>query len=441
MTTMNKAPQTLKGFRDFLPEEKRKRDFVAAKIRQTFEAFGFEPIETPTLEYADLLLGKYGAEADKLVYTFEDRGGRRVGLRYDQTVPTARVIAQNQNPDVLPTILRRYQIQNVFRADKPQKGRYREFTQCDIDLFGSNFPTADAEILACTYQTYKNIGFKNIKVKINDRQILFDVINKSGISEDKVFSVIQSLDKLDKKSIEEVQAELEKKGVSPDQFQTINNLLREAKPDDNLNNIIEISTKLGVSGEAIEFVPYLARGLDYYTGMIFEIIIPEFTAGSVGGGGRYDDLIETLCNIKITAVGMAFGFDRTVEAADQLGLIPKEKSITSVFVTVLPDTMDASFETARILRSNNINTELAPLYKENVNFDEVFNTPGFNNKEFANTLGKQLKYADKKGIPFVLIIGQEELSQNKLRLKDMGQGSENKGELLTMEEIIALLKS
>ena len=364
-----------------------------------------------------------------------------MGLRYDQTVPTARVIAQNQNPDVLPTILRRYQIQNVFRADKPQKGRYREFTQCDIDLFGSNFPTADAEILACTYQTYKNIGFKNIKVKINDRQILFDVINKSGISEDKVFSVIQSLDKLDKKSIEEVQAELEKKGVTPDQFQTINNLLREAKPDDNLNNIIEISTKLGVSGEAIEFVPYLARGLDYYTGMIFEIIIPEFTAGSVGGGGRYDDLIETLCNIKITAVGMAFGFDRTVEAADQLGLIPKEKSITSVFVTVLPDTMDASFETARILRSNNINTELAPLYKENVNFDEVFNTPGFNNKEFANTLGKQLKYADKKGIPFVLIIGQEELSQNKLRLKDMGQGSENKGELLTMEEIIALLKS
>src|SRR5258708_3739464 len=166
----NQTPQNLKGFRDFLPTEKRKRDFVLQKVVEVFERFGFAPLETPTLEYASLLLGKYGAEADKLVYTFTDNGDRQVGLRYDQTVPTARVLAQYQNE--LPKMFRRYQTQNVFRAEKPQRGRYREFTQCDIDIFGSTSPIADAEILACTYAAYQNIGFKNIQLKINDRQTL-----------------------------------------------------------------------------------------------------------------------------------------------------------------------------------------------------------------------------------------------------------------------------
>lgn len=163
--------QTLKGFRDFLPEEKRNRNFVMEKIKETFEKFGFEPLETPTLEYSSLLLGKYGDEADKLVYTFEDRGGREIGLRYDQTVPTARVLAQYQNE--LPRYFRRYQMQNVFRADKPQKGRYREFTQCDIDIFGSTASTTDAEIVACTYEAFKNVGFDNLEIRFNDRQLLF----------------------------------------------------------------------------------------------------------------------------------------------------------------------------------------------------------------------------------------------------------------------------
>jgi len=168
----NQQVQTLKGFRDFLPAEKRARDFVQSKMTEAFERFGFEPVETPTLEYASLLLGKYGDEADKLVYSFTDRGEREVALRYDQTVPTARLLSQYQND--LPKYFRRYQVQNVFRADKPQKGRYREFTQCDFDIFGSKDPISDAEILACSYQSLAAIGFKKIEVRVNDRQTLIN---------------------------------------------------------------------------------------------------------------------------------------------------------------------------------------------------------------------------------------------------------------------------
>src|SRR3989344_2669334 len=165
-------PQSLKGFRDFLPEEKRKRDWVTGKIKQTFELFGFEPLETPTLEYASVLLGKYGKEADKLIYTFKDRGGRELDLRYDQSVPTARFLAEYQGQ--LPQYFRRYQIQNVFRADKPQKGRYREFTQCDADIYGAVSYLADAEILAVYYTIYANLGIPKIVIKYNDRVTLID---------------------------------------------------------------------------------------------------------------------------------------------------------------------------------------------------------------------------------------------------------------------------
>lgn len=174
MAKNDQTPQNLKGFRDFLPEEKRCRDFVMEKIKQTFELFGFEPLETPTLEYSSVILGKYGQEADKMVYSFTDKGSRELSLRYDQTVPTARVLAQYQNK--IPKYFRRYQIQNVFRSDKPQKGRFREFTQCDIDIFGSTSPLADAEIIACTYFSFKNIGFPNVILRLNDRQILFNVL-------------------------------------------------------------------------------------------------------------------------------------------------------------------------------------------------------------------------------------------------------------------------
>src|SRR3989338_11438730 len=244
-------PQTLKGFRDFLPDEKRKRDFVAQKIIEVFERFGFEPLETPTIEYASLLLGKYGKEADKLIYSFKDRGGRDLSLKYDQTVPTSRILIQYQN--TLSRYFRRYQIQNVFRAEKPQKGRYREFTQCDIDIFGTTEPLSDAEIIACTYQAFKNLGFDTVKIKINDRAILFDSLDQFASDKVSVLSVIQSIDKLDKMSQEFVVAELIKKGLSDQIAEKIITSINKATISANLKQIISITNQLGIPREDILF--------------------------------------------------------------------------------------------------------------------------------------------------------------------------------------------
>ncbi|HLD91892.1 MAG TPA: histidine--tRNA ligase [Patescibacteria group bacterium] len=403
----------LKGFRDFLPEEKRVRDYIAAKIKDTFEIFGFEPLETPTLEYANLLLGKYGKEADKLVYTFDDRGGRKLGLRYDQTVPTARVLSQYQD---LPKYFRRYQIQNVFRADKPQKGRYREFTQCDPDIFGSTSPIADAEIIAVTYFAFKNVGFKNIILKINDRKILFSILDKYKTDKIDILSIIQTIDKLDKKSENDVKNELIDKGLTSKESENALNDIKNAQKTENLEEIIRLSVNLGVPENAIEFSPFLARGLDYYTGMIFEVIIPEYSIGSFGGGGRYDKLIGQLSGTDIPAVGIAFGFDRMVEAAKELRLVPTANLGTKVLVTVFDaNYLSNSIEITKTLRLKNISTELFPSIEK---------------------LDKQLKYADKKQIPYVIIVGQDEVKNNTVTLKNM-KTKEQK--TLTIDNVCKLL--
>ncbi|HEY5574967.1 MAG TPA: histidine--tRNA ligase, partial [Anaerolineales bacterium] len=317
---MTEMLQTLKGFRDFLPRDMQAREYVTERVREVFKLFGFEPLETPTLEYAELLLGKYGEEADRLVYTFKDRGERHIALRYDQTVPAARILAQYQHE--LPRYFRRYQIQNVFRADKPQRGRYREFTQCDIDIFGTTSPLADAEIVACTYFAFKNIGYPTIEIKINDRQTLFKTLKPFATEQVDVFSIIQSIDKLDKQSEASVIEELVDKGLESQEAQEAMAAIQGAPISDNLREIVDASLNLGVPEDVIEYNPTLARGLDYYTGMIFEVFVPEYPVGSFAGGGRYDQLIEQLGGPSIPATGIAFGFDRMVEGAIQLGLIP-----------------------------------------------------------------------------------------------------------------------
>ncbi len=413
---MNKV-QNLQGFRDFLPTEKRQRDFVVKKVTEVFERFGFEPLETPTLEYASLLLGKYGKEADKLVYQFEDQGGRKVALRYDQTVPTARVLAQYQN--IIPKFFRRYQIQNVFRADKPQKGRFREFTQCDIDIFGTNSPLSDAEIVATTYFVFKNVGYPQVLLKINDRKILFDNLEKFATNNVDVFSIIQSIDKLDKLEEKQVYAELVAKGLTSTSTKQLMETIKIAQITPNLREIINFSEQLGVPKKSLLFTPTLARGLDYYTGMIFEVLVPEYGNNSLGGGGRYDNLISQLGGINMPAVGIAFGFDRMVEAALKLNLIPKDIVDTQVLVTVFnKDLLDPSLELIQNLRKNNINSEI------------------YINPE--DRLDKQLKYADKKQIPYVVIIGPDEVKQNKVTLKNM-QTRESK--LLNISELIDELKT
>lgn len=395
--------QPLKGFRDFLPADKRKRDYVRSKIIESFEYFGFAPLETPTLEYASLLLGKYGIEADKLVYQFEDNGGRHCALRYDQTVPTARVLAQYQHE--LPKYFRRYQIQNVFRAEKPQKGRFREFTQCDIDIFGSTSYIADAEILACVYATFKNIGFDEVLLKINDRQVLMETLKPFTQESVDIFSIIQSIDKLDKISADGVIAELESKGLQKERARVALTAINNAQPSDQLQKIMHSAHVLGVPQSSMQFCATLARGLDYYTGMIFEVSVPAYTAGSLGGGGRYDNLIKQLSGIEIPAVGVGLGFNRIVEAAETLGIFSHIKLKPLIMVTLFSDEqLDYALSIASWLRSKGILIEIIPQ---------------------VGDVGKQLKLASQKGASFVIIAGQDEQRDGTAIVKNMATGQQH----------------
>ncbi|OGH19368.1 MAG: histidine--tRNA ligase [Candidatus Levybacteria bacterium RIFCSPHIGHO2_12_FULL_38_12] len=381
--------QTLKGFRDFLPKEAKKRQFVINTIKQVFESFGFEPLETPALEYEEVLLGKYGQEGDKLMYRFVDNGGRKVAMRYDQTVPTARVVAQYQE---LAFPFKRYQIQPVWRAENTQKGRFREFLQCDADTFGTTSPLTDAEVIAVAIQALNTLGFSQFKVLINDRTV-FENLPKEAII---------VIDKLKKIGVDGVARELVEKGIA----KTINDatsmirIIEVKTLTETVTKIFSYLSSLGINSKYFEFSPTLARGLDYYTSTIFEIEIEGYSAGSVCGGGRYDNLIGQLGGKDTPAVGFAFGFDRLMEALEEFKLFPQELNPVKALVTIFSkELVEQSISICSQLRSNNISTELFP--------DE--NT----------ALEKQLKYADKKGIMYVVIIGPEEIKENKVTLKNL----------------------
>ena len=409
--------QTLKGFRDFLPGDARKRQYVINILKGVFESFGFEPLETPALEYEEILLGKYGAEGDKLMYRFTDNGDRRVALRYDQTVPLARVVAQYQNQ--LPTPFKRYQIQPVWRAENTQKGRFREFLQCDIDTVGLDSLNADAEVIACAVKSLESLGFKNFKVLINDRENLKFYGQGFELTPDKNVLAVRSVDKLKKIGKEGVLDDLIKNGFSTEQATFILQKVDSTKPTQNLNIIFQALKDMGIDENKFEFSPTLARGLDYYTGLIFEIEIDGYEAGSVGGGGRYDNLIGMFAGKDIPAVGMAFGFDRVMEAMESLNLFPKDLTTTKVLVTVFNmELMQKSIEATLRLRSGQINCEI---YLE------------------ADTkLEKQLKYADLKGIPYVIIIGPDEAKNNQVTLKNLKNKTQ---EVLSLDEAITNLIS
>ena len=391
--------QTLKGFRDFLPGVARKRQYVIEKLKKVFESFGFEPLETPALEYEEILLGKYGTEGDKLMYRFTDNGGRKVALRYDQTVPLARVVAEYQNQ--LPMPFKRYQIQPVWRAENTQKGRFREFMQCDIDTVGTNSPLSDAEIITAVNVCLKALGFKNYKILINDRGVLFGLTVNKVIPQDKVIPVMIALDKLKKIGPENVITEIEKAGFSKEEAKDIIDKTKIAQPTASLQEIINTSKKLGVAEEKIEFYPLLVRGLNYYTGLIFEVEIEGYTAGSVGGGGRFDNLIGMFVGRQIPAVGFAFQ--------------PRE-------VKVGP-------------RVENQFTIMSGLEQG----EEVVSSAHFF-LDAESKLDKQLKYADQKGIPYVIIIGPDEAKNNTLTLKDLNPPAGGKTqETLSLDEAIQKL--
>lgn len=299
---MNTAPPTPKGFRDILPESAKKKRELINKIATTLEEFEFEPMDTPIVEFADTILGKYGEEADKLVYIFEDRGGRKLALRYDLTVPLARFVASN--PSLVQTgAFRRYQTGEVFRGENPQKGRWRQFTQFDIDIVGSSDLKEDARVVAAALACCKTLGLTGAKMQINDRK------NFEGLTP----ASVRALDKLDKIGEEGVIEELEKEIGSKEKATLILEDMKNKKPTKDIEEIFKNLKGMGVSEDQFEFSPFLARGLDYYTGAIFELRVSEYGNLSVGGGGRYNNLIGSFAKKDIPAVGFSFGLDRLLE--------------------------------------------------------------------------------------------------------------------------------
>lgn len=416
---MTVQAQPLKGTRDFLPERMILRQFVTGKLREVFENFGFEPLDTPSIEYAEVLEGKYGDEADKLIYKFEDRGGRRVGLRYDLTVPLARVVATY--PDLVKPF-KRYQIAPVWRAEKPQKGRYREFWQCDVDTVGSPSMLADAEVVDVAFDALCRLGFTHFKTKINNRKVLAAIAEHVGVSYDQATPVYRAIDKLEKIGVDGVEEELTRAGLDGSVIGRLMDLLKIRGEVDVV--LAELKTRLapypaGLHGvaELEELVRYLrwlrvseanfeidfsmVRGLDYYTGPIFETVVEEPKIGSICGGGRYDNLVGMFTNRPTPATGISLGLERIVDVLDELHLggIPEAKTVTQVLVTVFgPDTIDESLKAASELRAADIHTEV-----------------------YLGTdrLGSQLRYASRKGIPLTVILGTEEIAAGKVVVKDM----------------------
>lgn len=397
--------QTLKGFKDYLPPEALRRKFLVEKVIKVFNKFGFDPLETPTLEYAEILKGKYGEE-EKLIYEFETRGGDKVALKYDQTVPLARIIAQYPN---LPKPFKRYQIQPAFRGENTQKGRYREFLQCDADIIGTSSPLADAEILALVYEVYQNLKL-DVVIKVNDRTLLADFEPK----------YLAAIDKLNKIGTDGVIKELVEKGLSETKAKEVLETVKNLQMSENMKNIQSIYTKMDYPPDSLQFDPTMVRGLDYYTGLILEVVLKSNpNSSSLCGGGRWDKMIGQFTGTDQPAVGFAIGVDRTLEAMEEEEVLEVSQTGTEALVTVFsPDLIGASLDLTSYLRKNNIATE-------------VYLDPNAK-------LEKQLKYADQKGIPYAVIVGPDEVKSNQVVLKDLKNRTQEK---LNLDKLTLKLKS
>ena len=380
-------PRLLKGFRDYAPSEQLARQQMFSKIQSVFERFGFLPLSTPVLEYKEILMGKYG-EDEKLVYSFKDNGDRDVAMRYDLTVPLARFVAQNQGQLVLP--FKRYQIAPVWRADNPQKGRLREFYQCDVDAVGTDSNLADAEVIACLCMALEAVGVKNYKVRLNDRATL------------KEFSVqtIRAIDKLDKIGIEGIVKEMEENGVSKEEIEKAKSLVSAGARTvpENTADLIKQLEQYSLAGQ-VEFDPTIARGIDYYTGTVFEIILidkPEF--GSICAGGRYDGLVDQFSSQSLPAVGGSIGIDRLIAALTEMGQMQSVQPIRALVLNQNEALVESYLKIATNLRAEGINVEF--YYS-------------------AAKLDKQFKYAESKGIPFAIIVGETEVKDGTVQLKNL----------------------
>jgi len=384
---MEKA-QTLKGFRDIPPEEALQRGRVISLVKSVFKSYGFAPLETPALEYASVLEGKYGEEGEKLLYKFKDRGGRMAALRYDLTVPLARFIAENKGKITFP--FKRYQIGSVFRAEKPQAGRYREFTQVDIDTVGTDTALADAEILAVFAGVLEILGVREFTVEINDRALFQDLPAQA----------VRILDKAEKIGRAGAGQELTKAGLDGPEILKI---AAGQSPTPRLEEILGLLASFGIRKGAVKFNPLLARGLDYYTGMIFEVKV-KGNPGSVAGGGRYDNMIGALAGGEIPAVGGSFGLDRL------MGVVPED---TYAEIPFRPQVLVTVFSPKLLAEAIELFGQIQGLGVET----ELYLDPGAK-------LNKQLKYADRKGFSYALILGPEESKKNQVTVKDLAKGTQ-----------------
>ena len=448
---MKKITPTLpKGTRDFGPNEMKKREYLFKIFKDTFSLYGFNALETPSMENINVLNGKYGEEGDKLIFRILDSGDfikgidnieskdsnklrkeiSKKGLRYDLTVPFARYVSMNRDKITLP--FKRYQIQNVWRADRPQKGRFREFYQCDVDYIGTKSILCEAEIIDLVYSIFEKLKIQDFTVKLNNRKVLFGIAETMSLEEnfDKICIIIDKIDKIGKgKFIEELKnidlskSQIEKlnsvlffEGTNNDKIKFLKNFLSNSST--GLEGINEIENLTQLSEEFI-FDINLARGLSYYTSSIFEVILDDKNIGSLCGGGRYDDLTEIFGYKDISGIGISFGIERIYEIMKERNLFPNSinKKDTVLVCSMSKKYLDNSFRISSILRNNNISTDLYP------------DSP---------KLKKQLQYANNNDIPYVIIIGEDEVASKLYTLKDMETGSQEK---LGINEIISKVSS
>ena len=452
-------PSIPKGTRDFNPEEVARRNYIFNTIKQTFSLYGFQPIETPSFENSETLMGKYGEEGDRLIfkilnsgdylskvdaalYSEKDSGKitpkiSEKALRYDLTVPFARYVVQHQNEISFP--FKRYQIQPVWRADRPQKGRFREFYQCDADVVGSKSLWQEVEFVQLYDAVFSKLGLNDVTIKINNRKILSGIAETIG-AEDKLIDFTVALDKLDKIGEEGVKKEMREKGISEDALHKLQPLFSfKGKNLEKLNSLkgmlqaSELGMKgveelefinnnietLGLNATALEIDVTLARGLNYYTGAIIEVAAPEkVNMGSIGGGGRYDDLTGIFGLKDMSGMGISFGLDRIYLVLEELNLFPETVSDNSKALFINFGDKEALYavKTVSKLRSAGIKAELYP---------------------DATKMGKQMGYADKRDIPYTVLAGEKEIEANSFTLKNMKTGEQTRMNYSELEEFLS----
>ena len=441
---MTKQINTIKGMRDFSPSVMFRRNYIFSVIKTTFEKYGFSPIETPAMESLETLSGKYGDEGDKLIFKVLNSGDflskieldnnitsntlskqiSQKALRYDLTVPLARYVVKNRNDIIFP--FKRYQIQNVWRADRPQRGRFREFFQCDADIIGTNSLISEIELIQLYDEIFSRLSIPNINICINNRKVLIgmvEVMNASSLFNE----IVIILDKIDKIGVDKVKKEISSLGVSAESIEILDKFLSIKKITElkellclskignqgieELEFIFKNLENLGLKTSKLKFDITLARGIDYYTGCILEVKQKNINIGSLVGGGRYDDLTTLFGLNDVSGVGVSFGIDRIYIVMEELNLFPLDidKTIKVLIINFGEDEQIYCLDVLQKLRNEGISSELYPSFAK---------------------MKKQMNYADKRGVEFVLIIGEDEMINGMVGVKEMSTGRQREMELL-----------